>query len=254
MMLATMRNAFREAWTKRGSFWMQVTFMIVNDLTFVVFWYLFFNEVGEVRGWDADKALLLLAILATMAGIVMGLFSNTRRLGELIADGRVDAALALPVDPLRHLIARTVDPALMGDLLFGPALFTALGDLSPQRVAVFVLVSICGAAVFGAFLIVLGSLTFFTGGRGEQAELGFQAILILSSYPIDMFGGAVRLALYTIVPAAFVTGIPTELVTEFDGRSALLLVTVAGSALLAADIVFKAGLRRYRSGALWTQA
>ncbi len=40
------------------------------------------------------------------------------------------------------------------------------------------------------FLVALGSLTLFAGGRGEQADLGFQAILIFASYPIDVFGGA----------------------------------------------------------------
>jgi hypothetical protein len=47
-------------------------------------------------------------------------------------------------------------------------------------------------------------LTLFVGGRGEQADLGFNAILIFASYPLDLFGGArTKMLLFTAVPAAF---------------------------------------------------
>lgn len=254
MLVATMRTAFAETWAKRSSFWFQVAVMIANDLFFVGFWFLFFGEVESMRGWDVDRTLLLLSILATVTGVVMGLFPNSRRLGEMIADGRIDAALALPTDPLGYLLTRSVDAALLGDLLFGPALFLALGDVTPERVALYVLGSAVGTVVFMSFLVLVGSITFFAGGRGEHAEVGFQALLMLSSYPIDIFGGAVRLLLFTAVPAAFVSGLPTRLVDDFSPGLAGTMVAVAGAFALAAYAVFSAGLRRYRSGSVWTQA
>ena len=36
--------------------------------------------VGDVRGWDVDRVLLLLAVLCTSAGLVLGLLSNSRRI------------------------------------------------------------------------------------------------------------------------------------------------------------------------------
>jgi ABC-2 type transport system permease protein len=254
MILATMRGAFLEAWAKRSSFWFQVATMIANDLFFVAFWLLFFNEIGSVRGWDAERTLLLLAILATVTGVVMGLLPNSRRLGEFIVGARLDAALALPVNPLDYLLVRSVDPALLGDLLFGPLLFVALGDLSPDRIALYVFGSVVGSVVFLSFLVLLGSLTFFLGGRGEHADVGFQAILVLSSYPIDIFGGATRMLLFTAVPAAFVTGLPTRLVDDFSAWAAAGMLGVALLFAVAARATFAAGLRRYRSGSVWTQA
>ena len=254
MLAATLRSAFAEAWAKRSSFWFQVAVMVANDLFFVAFWFLFFNEVESVRGWEVDDTLLLLAILATVTGVVMGVFPNSRRLGEMISDGRIDAALALPTDPLGHLLVRSVDAALLGDLLFGPLLFLALGDLSLDRAGLYVLGSLTGSIVFLSFLVLLGSATFFVGGRGEHAELGFQAILMLSSYPPDIFGGAVRLLLFTAVPAAFVSGLPTRLVEEFSAGLAMLMIAVAAAFGAAAYAAFSTGLKRYRSGSVWTQA
>lgn len=105
-----------------------------------------------------------------------------------------------------------------------------------------------------SFLVLLGSSTFFLGGRGEHGELGFQALLMLSSYPIDIFGGATRLLLFTAVPAAFVTGLPTRLVDDFSVTTAGAMIAVAGAFAACAYAAFSAGLRRYRSGAVWTQA
>ena len=254
MFAATMGRAFAEAWAKRSSFWFQVVVMVANDLFFVAFWFLFFGEVESVRGWGLDETLLLLAVLATASGIVLGLFPNARRLGEMISDGRIDAALALPVDPLGYLLARSVDPSMLGDLVFGPLLFVALGDVTVDRAALFVLGSMAGSVVFLSFLVLLGSTTFFLGGRGEHSELGFQALLLLSTYPIDIFTGASRVLLFTAVPAAFVSGIPTRLVDDFSLASAGLLLAVAAMFATAAYAAFAAGLRRYRSGAVWTQA
>jgi ABC-2 type transport system permease protein len=254
ILVHTMGKAFAEAWAKRSSFWFQVAVMVTNDLFFVAFWFLFFNEVEGVRGWDLDRTLLLLAILATVCGAALGLFPNARWLGQMVSDGGIDAALALPANPLAYLLGRSVDPTMLGDLVFGPLLFVALGDLSPERVALFALGSVTGTVVFVSFLVLLASTTFFAGGRGEHTELGLHAILMLSSYPPDIFAGATKLLLFTAVPAAFVSGLPTRLVDDFSVGLAAAMVAVAGAFAAAAYAAFSAGLRRYRSGSVWTAA
>ena len=100
----TWRGAWQEAWANRRGFWTQVTVMIVNDIVWIIFWVLFFQSVGTIRGWDVDQVLVLLAVLTTAAGVVLGLFNNARRLGELAATGGLDAALALPTPTLLHLL------------------------------------------------------------------------------------------------------------------------------------------------------
>jgi ABC-2 type transport system permease protein len=254
MVVATMKRAFAEAWSRRSSFWFQISIMVLNDAAFVVFWFLFFNEVGEVRGWDAKDTLLLLSMLATSAGIVLGLFANSRHLGEMVAGGRMDAVLALPVNPLAYLLVRRIDPALLGDVAFGPILFVALGGVTLERTVLYIAGSMVGAVVFLSFLVILGSLTFFLGGRGEHADFGFQAVLILASYPLEIFGGPTRLLLFTVIPAAFVTGLPTRLVDDFAWSTIGALVAVATAMGVGAYATFSAGLRRYRSGSVWTEA
>jgi viologen exporter family transport system permease protein len=253
LLVATLRTALADTRANRGSFWFQVGLMVANDVTWILFWALFFNRVGTLRGWDVHDVLVLFSILLTTAGASLGLLSNCRRLGRLAADGELDEVLALPVWPLGFLLTRRIDPANMGDLLFGPVLFALTGRPTPERAALFVLGVVAGTAVLTGFLVICGALTLFVGGRGEQADLGFNAILIFASYPLDLFGGATKVLLFTAVPAAFVTGVPARLVHAFDPAAAALLIAVAAGTMAAGAGVFALGLRRYCSGSLWVR-
>src|SRR5438552_17667743 len=99
-----MRTALAEARANRGAFWTQLSAMAINDLVWVVFWVLFFRRVGSVRGWDQSRVLLLFAVLTTGGGVVLGVFSNARRLARPATDAGLDAAVSLPVAPLAHLL------------------------------------------------------------------------------------------------------------------------------------------------------
>lgn len=250
---ATMRGAFAEAWANRAGFWGQIAAMVVNDAVWVLFWVLFFRGVGGLRGWDGGSVLLLLSILMTSAGLVLGFLANTRSVGRLAAEGELDAALALPVPPLVYLLVRRVEPVYLGDLSFGIALFAVAGSPSPQRIATYVGGVVVAAVLLAGFLITTGSLSFFAG-RNDAGELSFHAMLLFASYPVDVFGGAGKLLLYTALPAAFMGAVPAKLVESFDPRLAVIAAGVAATFAVAGWATFTLGLRRYASGAVWTRA
>ncbi|TML37268.1 MAG: hypothetical protein E6G27_17790 [Actinobacteria bacterium] len=249
----TMRTAVAEARANRGAFWTQLSAMALNDIVWVVFWVLFFRRVGSVRGWDQSRVLLLFAVLTTGGGVVLGVFSNARRIGQLVTDGGIDAALSRPVGPLPYLLVRRVDAVNFGDVVFGVCLFVIAASPTPERTAVYLLGSAAGAVVLASFLVTVGSLSFFVG-RGEAGDLGFNAIILLSSYPVDIFGGTTKVLLYSAIPAAFVAAVPARLVDHVGLGGVLTLLGVAGVFALGASAIFTAGLRRYTSSAIWTRA
>ena len=138
----------------------------------------------------------------------------------MAVDGDLDAVLALPVTPLPFVLLRRVEPVNLGDLAFGIGLFLFACDPTPARTAIFVLVVLASATLLTGFLVLTGALAFFLG-RSESGELGFHAMLLLGAYPVDLFAGAIRVLLFTVIPAAFVSAVPAQLVTDFDpGRAA----------------------------------
>lgn len=246
-------SAWREALANRAGFWTQIAIMVVNDLVWVLFWFLFFDRVESVRGWDLDRLIVLFAILTTSAGFVLGVLNNARRTGQLAATGQLDAALALPVAPLTHLLFRRVEATNVGDLLFGVVLFAALGNPTPERTLIFVFGVVCAVLIITGFLVLVGSLSFWAG-RNDAGELGFHALILFANYPVDIFGGATRVFLYAVVPSGFVTSAPARLVDEFDPTWAAATLAVAVGVAGAGWLAFTLGLRRYTSGAAWTRA
>jgi ABC-2 type transport system permease protein len=168
-------------------------------------------------------------------------------------EGQLDAVLALPVPPLAYVLLRRVEPLGLGDIAFGLTLFAVAGAPTVARTAVFLGVVTAAATLVTSFLVLTGSLGFFLG-RNEAGELGVHAILVLSSYPVDLFAGVAKIVLYTIVPAVFVATIPARLVDSFDAAWAAWLVVVAAAFAFAAWLTFTLGLRRYTSGSVWTRA
>lgn len=252
-LLATMRGAVAEAWANRGAFWAQVAVMIVNDVAWIAFWVLFFHRVGSVRGWNTDGVLLLLAVLTTGAGLVLGLLANTRSIGRLVSGGEIDAALVLPVPTLPYLLVRRVNATNLGDVAFGVVLFAVAGHPTPGRVALYLVGVVSSAVLLTGFLVATGSLAFFLG-RDDLGELSFHGMLLLSSYPVDVFGPVAKVVMYTVVPAAFVGAVPARLMQDWDPLVALAMLGSAAAFALLGWATFSAGIRRYTSGAVWTNA
>ena len=75
---ATSRNAFAEVAAKPGALGVQMLIMAINDFVWVIFWVLFFDQVGTLGGWDRDSIIVLQAVLTTAGGLSLGLFANAR--------------------------------------------------------------------------------------------------------------------------------------------------------------------------------
>jgi ABC-2 type transport system permease protein len=248
-----MRGALTEALSNRSALLGHAGVMIVNDVVWVGFWLLFFDEVGTVRGWDSDRVLVLLSIITTAAGIALGVFANARQVGRMALDGELDAALALPIPTLPYLLVRRVETVNCGDLAFGLVLFAVAVHPTPARVVSFVLVVLCAAVLCTSFLVLTGSLAFYAG-RSEGGELGTQAMLLLGSYPSDIFAGTAKVILYSVVPAVFISSVPARLVQDPSVSDALGLVAATSVFAVLAHATFTRGLRRYTSGSVWTRA
>ena len=168
--------------------------------------------------------------------------------------GDLDAVLALPVSPLRFVLLRRIEPVNLGDLAFGIGLFFVACDPTPQRTLVFVLVSLASATLLTGFLVLTGALAFFIG-RSESGELGFHGMLLLGAYPVDLFAGAIRVVLFTVIPAAFISAVPATARRRLRRRPrARARPRSPPSSPSPPAPIFTAGLRRYTSGSIWTRA
>jgi len=76
----------------------------------------------------------------------------------------------------------------------------------------------------------------------------WELLITFSLYPEPLFGGMLRLALFTILPAGFVGYLPARIVHAPHALDVALLTIGAGVYLSLAVLIFDLGLRRYASG------
>ncbi len=234
----------------RASFFSQVFGMFINDILWVAFWVLYFTQFPVLRGWTLEDVLVLWSSLTLSMGLVLALAANAVRLPQLVVLGQLDYYLALPKDVLVHLLISQIRPVNFGDVLFGPVLLVAMVDLTWSRVAVFLAATLLGALVALGFFLLIGSLVFFLGNSTALSGQLFNALLHFSSYPTTIFDNAVKLLLFTVLPAGFVTTMPVELVREFHWMGFVQLLAAACVFLGLGVMAFRLGLRRYESGNL----
>jgi len=104
------------------------------------------------------------------------------------------------------------------------------------------------ALLFIASGTVFFSLAFWLGNVDTLARQLWELLVTFSMYPEPLFGGAVRLVLFTLIPAGWVGWVPVRLIREMSPGTLLLLTGAACAYMLVAILVFSRGLRRYHSG------
>jgi len=234
----------------RTSFLTQVFGMVLNDVLWIVFWWLFFERFERVAGWSLTEIMLLYAVLTTGFGLGLGIFGNAGRLSRIIAEGRLDYYLTLPKPVLLHVLISRSHTSAWGDVLFGFLIFAVSGAASVRSFVMLVVGAILAATVIVSFAVLVHSLAFWFGNAEGLAGQLFEAMMAFSSYPSGLFEGWAKVMLFTLIPAGFISTAPVQLVHTFHWPFFIGFAAFAAGLAFTATRVFYAGLKRYESGNL----
>src|SRR5204863_8554944 len=80
----------------RGAFIVQVLFMMLNNVTFFVFWWVLMRQVDSVRGWRLADVQVLFGVVAAAWGLTVTMAGGVRYLGQFIDEGHLDTLLTQP--------------------------------------------------------------------------------------------------------------------------------------------------------------
>ncbi|MBK9143297.1 MAG: ABC-2 family transporter protein [Candidatus Melainabacteria bacterium] len=232
----------------RGAFICQVTAMFVNDCIWLAYFVMVFDHYPVVPGWTSADVATLWAVTAAGFGIAHCLFGNTLELARIIALGGLDVWLLYPRALLPHLVLGKMSASSLGDALFGYAVYILFLRPDWQHLLLFTVLTMSVAVLFLGFSVLSGSLSFYLGNSETLSESWRNALIAFSTYPLDLFDGKVRLLLFTVIPAAFVSGYPVEALRKMSLVDAWYSLLGALLVLGLAIVVFHHGLRRYESG------
>jgi ABC-2 type transport system permease protein len=234
----------------RGAFISQVAAMFLNDGVWLVFWALFFTRFPVLRGWQISDVITVWAVAASGFGLAHAIYGNTLHLATLVAQGQLDVWMLYPRALLPHMLLGRMNATAWGDALFGYAVYFVFVRPDLAHALLFVGLSLSVALLFVGFSVLTGSLSFFLGNAAALSEQWRIAMLTFSTYPAILFEGAVKLLLFTLIPAGFVTYLPIQALRDLSLRDAALALAGALAVLVVGAGVFYVGLHRYESGNL----
>jgi ABC-2 type transport system permease protein len=234
----------------RGAFWAQVVAMFINDGVWVAFWALFFTRFPVLRGWGVNDVITVWALTASGFGLGYAIFGNALMLATQIAQGQLDVWMLYPRALLPHLLLGRMHATAWGDALFGFTAYIVIVRPDAAHLLMFTVLSLSVAILFVGFGVLSGSLGFYLGNASSIAQQWQFAVITFSTYPPFLFEGAVKLVLFTLIPAGFVSYLPADALRELSLVHAGLALLGALAFLAVGVAVFYRGLRRYESGNL----
>lgn len=237
----------------RTSFLIQVFGMFLNNASFAFFWWLLFEKVNNIAGYGFKDVMYLWSFCSASFGLTFILFGNLTNVTQMIVKGELDTFLLQPKDVVINMIGSKTNISAWGDLIYGMVLFLILNGLHLKGFLIFSVFNITGMLLYAGFFLAVQSLAFYFGNTEALAGLAFEFIITMSLYPEGIFHGVVRLILFSLIPAGFISMIPVKLLTEWNWGWVLLTLLVTFLWVFFAYRFFYRGLRKYESGNLMIQ-
>lgn len=201
-LLAVWKANLQSMMEYRVAFIFQVFGMMINNAIYFLIWIIYFDRFKEVRGWGINDMFVTYGIIASGFGLVSILFGNVFNLGDVIARGRLDYYLSMPRPVLLHTVASRSIASGFGDFTYGFVSYALSGQYSSDGLGRFLTGTLCAAAIFAAFMILVQSLAFWIGNTSYLSSMALNAMLTFAIYPITLFDNTAKLILFTLIPAA----------------------------------------------------
>lgn len=224
----------------------------------VVALLLVFTNTPELAGWSRGEVMFLYAVTVVAFTTGDALVGCVDTVSERIRDGSFDGFLLRPVDSLVHVCADAFALRRVSRVVFCVgvlAVVVASGVVrwTPGRVAVTVLGLLTGFTVFSAIFVASSALAFWVVDSREFGNAFTYGGGFLAQQPLDIYGTWLRRFVVYVLPIAFAVYLPVAWVLDkpapagLPREAALLSPAVAAATAAVALLVWRAGVRHYRS-------
>jgi ABC-2 type transport system permease protein len=193
--------------------------------------FLFYGNGYTFNGWSWEAALVVVGIFTLLQGFsATFLAPNLNRIVRHVQEGTLDFVLLKPIPSQFWLSMHTVSPWGLPDLVFGSIMIGYAGRRLNVGISNY-LISLV-PLFFG--LVILYSLWFILGATSiwfvkiYNATEVLRGLLEAGRYPIAAYPTAYRFFFTFVMPVAFLTTIPAEVML---GRSQM--TWLIGAAVLA---------------------
>ena len=217
-----------------------------------------FRVTPAVGGFAFAEVFLMAALAGCAFAIADLAVGNVERLRQYVRSGSFDALLVRPLSSLAQLVTMDIATRRIGRVVFGVVMVGVAAahagvTLTPVRLTLLVVTPVAGALIFGAIFVATATVAFWWIESGEIANGLTYGGLNFTQYPITIYSALFRRLFAYALGFAFVAYYPALALTDRPdplGAPALLgysAPAVAVGAVIAAGLMWRTGVRHYRS-------
>ena len=241
------RLNLRAAVPSQRMFIFMAAMMFINNLLFFIIWIIYFANFEQMNGWELKDMATLMGTVAFGFGLAVALFGGGRNLSRIVMFGELDKYLGRPRHPLPAVLMSESLPSGMGDMISAFIFWFVLGGYGIADLPLLLLNAFLVAAIIISTIVLVHSLVFWARGTDKFSDQMYEFFIILSTFPQHGFEIAIKVLLFTVIPAGFVGLLPVEIMRDFTLLKLGALGAGAIAYTLLAVVVFQAGLKRYTS-------
>lgn len=213
--------------------------------------FLFYRHDYSFQGWSWEEAIIVMGFFTLLQGFsATFLAPNLSRIVEHVQEGTLDFVLLKPISSQFWLSTRIVSPWGIPDIGFGIALIIYGGmelNLPLQDYLLSLFPLLCGMVSLYSIWFILGATSIWFVKIYNVTEV-LRSLLQAGRFPIVAYPSAYRFFFTFIIPVAFLTTVPAEVLLA---RSQVFWVLGSGFLaiwlLWASKLFWRFALRFYTS-------
>ncbi len=245
----SIKYALQREMLNKVTFTSNIIFMILNNLSFIIQWVLLYSIRDNIGGYSLKQVILLWGISAGSYGVAHAFFKEAFDLSDIINTGKLDNYLTIPKNVLLSCITSSIEVSAIGDMIYAYIMLFIYG-LNFRNFFLLTLFSITGGIILVSIAVIFASLSFWFGRVETLTNTLNNLVINFSNYPEGIFKGIIKMLFYTIIPIGFVSYLPLNIITSFNLRNFIIIITVCSIFIGFAYLIFYKGLKNYCSSNL----
>ncbi len=235
----------------RANFVVATVVSVLNLVGGVFTIWLFFTGRDDLGGWSMTQALLVMGIFTLLSGVSDALLvPNLSRIVHFVQQGTLDYVLLKPIDSQYYLSTRNLSPWGLPNILFGLGVISYCVvklDLPPSAFGIAALAVALAMAVVYSLWFMLASITIWFVKVYNVTHV-LQSFMEAGKYPMSAFPHAYRVVLTFVIPVAFMTTVPAQLILGKAGGDWFAIAAMLAVGLfIVSRLWWRFALRFYTS-------
>jgi ABC-2 type transport system permease protein len=226
-----------------------------SNMLSVIFFWVIFQNIPEINGWNFGQLLFLTGFLNLSTGIWNLLFEGLSpwNIERYILNGDFDRVLLKPVNSFFNMLISDFDMDALGSIISGVIILLAASQMlsiswSLTNILLFVTMVSSSVLILTSVFVTLSTISFWYVRSREFSNM-IMHFMRFVEFPLEIYNNVIIFVLTFILPLGFISYYPSEVLLGKNFLPVISYLTPLISIVyfIASYKFWQFGLRHYTS-------